>query len=1022
MLAAKRTVPHVGLFAALLGVTLLLSGLSVGLAGYLATASTAGAQAGIDALRGREGAFRISEPADSDPAAQDDRVRAAISALRADGRPLPTLVSRDVVTTDSVTLQSATSLLVNEARTPDIALASIPDLEQRAELVDGAWPRDAAQVSIQADAARSLRLSVGDQLGLPDGTRVTVSGTWHVQDPGDPRWLDERAVLTGTGASGHAGYLVIDPSLWAQLDLTGDLAPIARWTVEPDAARITAPQLGALRAAAAKVTTRLQQTGDGEVSKIDRLSVAVPAIEQNVTASAAVATTPLIVVGVLGLITLLGLGRMLEQLRGPENALLRARGATSRRLVLWTAAETAAAAVPGALVGAVLGEVVLRVAGADADVPAVGWIGVAAAVIAAVAVLAATAGSTSREARRSGRRLITMGAVTRSRIELGAAALVVLLAVVSVSQFMIYGTPLLPAAGGGVAVDPLAVSAPAVAIAAAGLMLVALFPLAARGLERGGARARGIGSLPLRQLARRSRPAITSILVLSYAVGTLVFAATYSGSWSEGASETRAVRVGTDIRIVPLDELATETTSAFPGQLAAAPAAVVGVQVGDDRTSVIGLPADRLAEVVNPASGIVDPGRLASELSVPVDRPSLPVDATGISLQIAANPVSAAPDGAQVDIVDAVGTARALTLSATAGGFASPLPADGVAPWTLRAVTLTLPVMESGDEVSCVLSATDGTTSTPVQLDSTWTSVAGPGESPLLGQNLEELADRDPAGFRIRAALSVVGGRVIVQPVPAAGTLLPVVLARDIAGPSGLDVGAKFDLTAVSFGLIPAQVVGIDAVTPGTGNGVITDLGALQDAALRAGLTPISATEWWIATDDLAATSAAIVEQTPPGTELVTRSPRSADQVLGSARVAIWVAAAAAALLALVTVAAGLTTEIRARAGEVGALRAMGLLPRAQGRQRAVEWGAMLLLGVLAGLIDGLVVSALMAAPLARVAVPNAIASLLTPFRIDLPVGLAAVVILAVVLAVLLSMTAAVVRRQASAATREEVR
>jgi hypothetical protein len=72
-------------------------------------------------------------------------------------------------------------------------------------------------------------------------------------------------------------------------------------------------------------------------------------IVSNVQAAAAVSIAPLVIVGVLGLVTLVELARMLTQLRVGETQLLSARGATRSRLVRSAAIEGLVVAAPAAI-------------------------------------------------------------------------------------------------------------------------------------------------------------------------------------------------------------------------------------------------------------------------------------------------------------------------------------------------------------------------------------------------------------------------------------------------------------------------------------------------------------------------------------------------------------------------------------------------------------------------------------------------------------------------------------------------
>ncbi|MES1170658.1 MAG: hypothetical protein ABUL47_08225, partial [Leifsonia sp.] len=391
---------------------------------------------------------------------------------------MPMIVSRDVVSGNAIAFDRAAGGPVRSS------VASIPDLRSRARLITGSWPRNAGEASMQADAAASLGVQTGDVLALPSGVPITITATWRVSSAADPRWLEDDVALSGVDLDSSRGWIVIDPSLWKDTEQDA----LARWTIRPDASRVQADQLDALRRAPDAVLAAVQRDDPGANVQVEGLlQLGIEPIQTNLRAAAAVSTVPLIVVALLGLITLLELAGMLAQLRSGETALLRARGTSPRRFVIDGVVEGLVTAVPAAAFGAALALGISALGGRGAEVPVFAWVVAGAAVLVPVVVLAVTAARSSRDrmlpSRRGERPLIRDGARLRSTLAVGALLLMLLLAVVSVSQFLLYGSPLAPLAGGGVAVDPLAVSAPALAIAAIGLLGVAMFPVIARGLE-----------------------------------------------------------------------------------------------------------------------------------------------------------------------------------------------------------------------------------------------------------------------------------------------------------------------------------------------------------------------------------------------------------------------------------------------------------------------------------------------------------------------------------------------------------
>ena len=1006
MLAAKRMRRRAAVFLALFGVIALLAGLSVGLSAYLSGSAAAGVRAGVEALEGIDAGFRLIAPLASDASAQDAAVRADVrAAVRADGRPVPMVVTRDLVSVNPVPFDRDTGGPVRSA------VAAIPDLPSRARLISGRWPTSATEASMQADAAVALGVASGDVLALPAGQKVTITATWRVSSAADPRWLEDQVALSGIDLDSTRGWIVIDPSLLKQTKESF----LARWTIRPIGGRIAVDQLDALRRAPDTVSNAVKADDPAaNVQTEGALELGIDPIQQNLQAATAVSTAPLIVVALLGLITLIELAGMLGQLRAGETILLRARGTSSRRFVVESAVEGVITAVPAAAVGAVAALGISSLVGhagrlgQTSGVPGFAWVAVGSTVVVPVAVLAISAARSSRDrllgSRGAARPLLRGGARLRSTLALGSLLLLLLLAVVSVSQFLLYGSPLAPVAGGGVAVDPLAVSAPALAIAAIGLLGVAAFPIVARGLERWSRRARDLDALALRQLARRPRAGLTPILVLAFAVSGLLLGACYSGTWSVSARETRLAQVGAAVRITSSPPLGESTTRRAPGQTGAAPVAREDAEIGQDLVAVIGIPSSRIATTITPVRNAVAPATLARLVTVHADRPRIPAGATGVEVGFPGAPEETLPLRGSVIVVDATGFETNVNLVRGADGLTGRLP-SGAEPWTVHGFDLLIPDLPAGTTLPLELRATGGS-SAAIPLDSSWAPVGNAGAAtaaaPLTGR----------AGMR--SVGPIPGGYVLIQPANGTGRL-PVVISRTLADSSGLSVGSDAPMELVTRGgSVPVRVVGIEPVIPGiqSGEGVLADLAALQDAASREGLLQVSSGEWWIATTTPAAAAAA-EKRALPGASVVAATASPDEQVLESARVVVWIAGIATALLALLAIASGLVAELRSREAEVNVLRAVGASPRAQTRVRVREWALLLGTGAAVGVVDGLLVCALLVPSLARTAVPNAIDQLRTMLNVDVPGALFAIAAVIVTVVVLLAIVRSTVRVQA---------
>src|SRR6185437_15479904 len=212
----------------------------------------------------------------------------------------------------------------------------------------------------------------------------------------------------------------------------------------------------------------------------------------------------------------------------------------------------------------------------------------------------------------------------------------------------------------------------------------------------------------------------------------------------------------------------------------------------------------------------------------------------------------------------------------------------GTAPWTVRTIDPTLPAVHEGNTIRVFLkavAANSATTSIP--LGGSWTI------SPE-GRDVGGLSTVASTTPEIRVSASLDGANLRLQPRPGRGTRLPIVISTALAQSAGLKVGGSLDLPLVaSGGDLPATIVAIVPVIPGLSvdEGVLADLGGVQDAVLRAGLHNNDPTEWWVATTRPGDAARALAARAPVGAVLVTSQTVPADEVLGSANTVVWIAA-----------------------------------------------------------------------------------------------------------------------------------
>lgn len=208
-------------------------------------------------------------------------------------------------------------------RTPgatSLVLLVAEDLPGLAALVDGAWAAAHDEVALQADAASSLGVRVGDplQVETADGPRsLVVAGTWRVRPAARAAVGGDPLLLTGRQSASAVGPAVpADPALlgaatrswWVALDVPDlDLASARRL---PRATQAVVDTVRAdPRLPAARTSTGLVED--------------LPALVRAAGAAGATGRVVLLLVGVVALTAVLVVASLLVQRRSGHTALLR---------------------------------------------------------------------------------------------------------------------------------------------------------------------------------------------------------------------------------------------------------------------------------------------------------------------------------------------------------------------------------------------------------------------------------------------------------------------------------------------------------------------------------------------------------------------------------------------------------------------------------------------------------------------------------------------------------------------------
>ncbi|TFD87129.1 hypothetical protein E3T61_14890 [Cryobacterium lactosi] len=837
--------------------------------------------------------------------------------------------------------------------------ARLPDLADRVTITAGAWPAsgssaEAPPVAVQADAAASLGLGVGDVLTV--GTAAIpvsfeVAALWRATDPTSPTWFADSAVTAGR-AGGASGLFVVEQDLTVL-----PTQHFAVWTLSatPAAAgdQNRAAVLAGLRHLGERVDAAPGLTVSSSTTEGD-LAGTLQRIDAAGRGATAIGITAIFIIGMLGIVALMQVSTVLVGSRREQTALLRARGLALGQHGVLVIAEGLLVTIPGSLIGLVAtGVLVAAVTGSDPSGPASGAVPFALGVsVAGVVVLAVTVLSEPAGPGRSPRRSLATFAVSFGII--GAAA------VLAIWQLHAQGSPV--RAGGDGGADLVTATSPAlalIAIAALGTMgFVVLAPLrAARAVRRGSV----VSLLADSQLGSRATRYLVPILALAITIASAAFATGIATTWQNAQVQAQLIGTGPTVDIdLHSDATAPAATepvnatryAAIDGVRAAAAVVVSRVRLGSDSVPVVSIRPDAAETLLGDAGGEFAAAlRTTSPSSVQLE---LPATATGVQASVSFGETPpAASFAVSIWASDADGSLARIPLAEPAGAagpgsvYSGVLPA-GTRPWRLVAVE----AERSGPPDAAV----------PTLLVDRFAGTADGAASPL-DPSMAVSLDIAAALPRSRAVIGSQG--------PAA---LPVVVTTALADRVGVSVG---DPLAFGFGasgaLLDAQVSAIVQSLPGSGSrlGIATDLAALNNATLQQGRSPVLAGNIWLDTDtpDTVSTTATTVATSTA--VLSSHRTTTAAPILQPAMDAFWIAAAAAGLLALITFSAFIADDSRLRRTGIPVLRALGLSSAQLTRARARELLFVLVFALIAGAVAGIGATLIAVAPFVAAAVPG---------------------------------------------------
>ncbi|MFE2517299.1 FtsX-like permease family protein [Streptomyces mirabilis] len=622
--------------AALLAVLLTTSVLAA-LAAFSASVGDAALRQNLSGPATTSASLVISAdvPRGREEAAQDAAVRGArrtfaglpvtVRTLRGSG---PYALPRSLQGTDG------------RAGQPDLTHFAALD-RSRIRLVSGTLPGPApaartapVPVALPEVAADRLKVRPGARIALSDrlgGAPLTVrvTGVYRAADSADPYWQLDTLGGHGVRTVDFTTYgpLLADPSVLASRTSAGTTG----WVATADYRSLTTDGIDALREAAAREPEALGRNpafGAGATVR-----TALPAVLDRTGRALLVSRSTLMIVSVqlvlLSGYALLLVARLLDTERAGETDLLKARGASRRRITGLAALEALLLAVPAAVGAALVSGPLVRLLArwssldrtgvrlGDAPVLQVWLVAAGVAVCCAAAVVAPALAATAGAPRLRRVRAAAGAAPVRAGADVG------LLLIAAVAYWQLDrqtgssgGGALSRDRAGDLGIDPLLVAAPALALLAGTVLTLRLLPLGARLAERRAASGRGLpAALAGWQFSRRPLRGAGPVLLLVLAVTTGMLAIGQSASWQRSQGDQADFGTGASVRVLdgrPGSPGQTGLYAALPGVRDAAPAYRATTDLsGGRRATVLAL------DTAHAGEGMLMRGDLADE---PVER------------------------------------------------------------------------------------------------------------------------------------------------------------------------------------------------------------------------------------------------------------------------------------------------------------------------------------------------------------------------------------------------------------------
>ncbi|AQZ65697.1 ABC transporter integral membrane protein [[Actinomadura] parvosata subsp. kistnae] len=1001
-LIVKRAFSEPLLLLAALGSILLATTTLVALTMYASSIAEAGVRRTMETASYSQTVATISSPVTAETFPRfDQAVRAELTRAYA-GPPALTTSFRS----DSYAMPG------QEGRErPDLLrFGSYDGLDRHAKLVAGAWPKpgdDPVEVAISLSASSASGFEVGQEFTTrgrldPRPVRVRVAGVFQIDDPFGERWAGEQLLSRGVE---RGDFTTFGPLMVTRETFLARFATSvnATWTAVPDLRTLTPERLRPLAGAIGQVEERLKAAGCGSCVAASRLP---DLLTQLGTASLVARSTMLIPVLQLLLLAAYALmltARLLADHRRMEVALLRSRGAGTVRLAALAGGEALLVALPCAVVAPFLGPPLLALVNALPWIKASGvrlapvadagtflvsfGVALAAAVL---LVLPALAGARrtyveeqSARGRGGGRGLIERA---------GADLALLVVAGLAIWQLQRYGAPVTATAAGGLGIDPLIISGPALALLTGGMLGLRLVPRLSRLAERITSRRPTLApALGAWQVSRRPLKYAGPALLLTMAIAIGIVSLATAATWRSSQLDQARHQAGADLRLSgpadgpELGALGRGTAfTALPGVTAASPGFRGQTDVSGTNAMLLALDASKLGELFHLRSDL-------SEQSVGELSKALAGErAAGLALP-------GRPAGLVVTAEASTELPARLVLS------------DGLGVW--RDVPLGL-LKKGTNRVEVDLRALAGRSGTITY--------------PLTLLGLVASAQEDSTGSLTVTALSADGQQVAAPPLTmsVSGTSaapfvrrsepgpLPVVLTSDLSAALKLGTG-QTGRASIDRRVMTVKVVGVVETMPTTPAGqqaLLVDWQTMQAHELAAAQLPRPATEWWLAAGDTAPAVAALGGHPEwDVTALDQRALAAAlrdDPLASGLQGALMLGFGAALVFAVLGFLVNAAVAARERLAEFAILRALGVSSRQMLGMLAVEQAFVVGLSLVAGTALAVVVGVLV---VPHIVLTGQAAAVTPGVVLDIP-WTATGVMLALVAAVLFAIVAGLAR------------